>query len=109
MSVAYFGMENFMLYYYHYVPGRLRIQTPFIRRNVKNVTIFVRALLSLEGIRLIKTNPLIGSALIYFDEHKIKQKQIIGFLERQGYFILAKAKTSDQVIQHAAQKVLENL
>ena len=109
MSVAYFGMENFMLYYYHYVPGRLRIQTPFIRRSVKNVTIFVRTLMRLEGIISVKTNPLIGSALIYFDENKIKQKQIISFLEKQGYFILAKARTSDQIIQHAAEKVLENL
>ena len=98
-----------MVYYYHYVPGRLRIQTPFIRRNPRNVTTFVKTLRGLAGITSVKINPAIGSALIHFDENKIKHKQIIGFLEKQGYFILAKAKTSDQVIQYAAEKVLENL
>ncbi|HYA87927.1 MAG TPA: hypothetical protein VEI57_12780, partial [Nitrospirota bacterium] len=70
---------------------------------------FVKTLLGLEGITSVKTNPVIGSALIHFDESKIKYKQIIGFLEKHGFFILAKARTSDQVIQHAAEKVLENL
>jgi len=98
-----------MGYYYHYVPGRLRIQTPFIHRNRQNEMSFVRTILGLEGITSIKTNLVIGSALIYFDENKIKHKHIIGIIEKKGYFILAKASTSDQVIQRAAEKVLEHL
>lgn len=98
-----------MGYYYHYVPGRLRIQTPFIHGNPQNGTTFVKTVLALEGITSVKTNPVIGSALIHFDENKIKYKQIIGFLEKKGYFIFAKARTSDQVIKHAAEKVLEHL
>jgi copper chaperone CopZ len=96
-----------MDYYYHYVPGRLRIQTPFIHSNPQNAATLEKALRSLEGITSIETNPLTGSALILFDEKKIKHEQIIGFLEKQGYFVLAKAKTCDEVIEQATEKVLD--
>ncbi len=55
------------------------------------------------------TNPVIGSALIHFDEKKIKYEQLIAFLGKKGYFILSKAKTSDEVIEQAAEKVLNRL
>jgi len=98
-----------MGYYYHYVPGRLRIRTPFMHGNLQNGKTFARTVLALEGITSVKTNPVIGSALIHFDEKRIKHKQIIGFLEKKGYFSLAKARTSDQVIKHAAEMILEHL
>jgi copper chaperone CopZ len=102
-------MENSVDYYYHYVPGRLRIQTPFIHGNPQNATIFEKNVQGLEGITLVETNPVTGSALIHFDENKIKHEQIIAFLENEGYFILSKAKTSDEVIKQAAEKVLSRL
>ncbi len=96
-----------MDYYYHYVPGRLRIQTPFIRGNPQNAAIFEKNIQGLEGITSVETNPVTGSALILFDEKRIKYEQITSFLEKQGYFILSKAKTSDEVIEQAAEKVLD--
>lgn len=98
-----------MDYYYHYVPGRLRIQTPFIHGNPRNATIFEISIQGLEGITSVATNPVVGSALIHFDEKKIKYVQLIAFLEKEGYFILSKAKTSDEVIEQAAEKVLNRL
>jgi copper chaperone CopZ len=94
-------------YYYNYEPGRIRIQTPFIHGNQQNAATFVKTIQSLEGISSVETDTLTGSALILFDENKIKHQQIIGFLEKQGYFILSKAKTSDEVVEKAAEKVLE--
>ncbi|HYA88501.1 MAG TPA: cation transporter [Nitrospirota bacterium] len=96
-----------MDYYYSYVPGRLRIETPFIRDNPQNAAIVEKNVKSLEGITSVETNPLTGSALILFDENKIKHERIIDFLEKQGYFILSKAKTSDEVIEQATEKVLD--
>jgi copper chaperone CopZ len=98
-----------MDYYYHHVPGRLRIQTPFIHGNPRNAAIFERNIRALEGITSVKTKPLIGSALILFDENKVKYEQIIVFLEAEGYFVLSRAKTSDEVIEQAAEKVLNRL
>ncbi|HUI45152.1 MAG TPA: hypothetical protein VL122_04040 [Nitrospirota bacterium] len=96
-----------MDYYYNYVPGRLRIQTPFIHDNPQNAATFEKAIGCLEGITSVETNPVTGSALMHFDENKIKHEQIISFLEKQGFFILSKAKTSDEVIEQAAEKVLD--
>ena len=59
------------------------------------------------GITSVETNPLTGSVLIYFDENKIKHEQIISFLEKRGYFILSKAKTSDEIIEQAVEKIIE--
>lgn len=95
-----------MDYYYHCVPGRLRIQTPFIHGSPQNAAIFEKAIHALGGIKSVETNPVTGSALLYFDENQIKHEQIISFLEKHGYFILSKAKTSDEIIEQAAEKVL---
>ena len=96
-----------MDYYYHYVSGRLRIHTPFIHGNTENAATFEKTIHGLEGITSVETNPVTGSALIHFDENKIKLVQIIGFLEKQGYFIWSKAKTSDEIIEQAVEKVLD--
>jgi len=97
----------FVDYYYNYVPGRLRIQTPFIHGNPQNAATFEKTVRDLEGITSVETNPVTGSALIHFDENKIKHEQIISFLEKQGYFVLSQAKTSDDVIKQAAEKILD--
>jgi len=61
----------------------------------------------LEGITSVETDPVTGSALMHFDENKIKHGQIIAFLEKLGYFVLSQAKTSDEVVEQAAEKVLD--
>jgi len=96
-----------MDYYYNYVPGRLRIETPFIHGNPQNAATFEKSIHGLEGITSVETNPLTGSALMLFDEKKISHERIIDFLEKQGYFILSKAKTSDEVVEQATEKVLD--
>jgi copper chaperone CopZ len=107
VSTGNYHEENIMDYYYHYVPGRLRIQTPFIHGNPQNEATFEKSIQGLEGITSVETNSVTGSALIHFDEHKIKHEQIIDFLEKHGYFILSKAKTCDEVVEQAAEKVLD--
>jgi Heavy metal associated domain 2 len=95
-----------MDYYYHYVPGRLRIQTSFIHGNPQNAATVEKTIQGLEELLSVKAYPTTGSVSMYFDESKSKHEQIISFLEKKGYFILAKAKTSDEVIEQAAEKVL---
>jgi hypothetical protein len=56
----------------------------------------------LEGITSVETDAVTGSALFLFDENKIRYEQIIGFLEKHGYFILSEAKTSDVVKGHVS-------
>jgi len=107
VSIQYIREENSIDYYYHYVPGRLRIQTPFIYGNKQIAETLEKAVRTLEGITSVETNPVTGSALLHFDENKIKCKEICAFLEKQGYFILSQTKTSDEIIEQATEKVLE--
>ena len=84
-------------YYYNCEPGRLRIRTPYLHHNPQNAAVFEKSLKELSGIVSVETNALTGSALIHFDEKTLSSDQIVGFLEKHGYFILSKAKTSDEV------------
>ena len=96
-----------MDYYYNYEPGRLRIRTPYLHNNPQNAAAFEKNLRELRGILTVETNPLTGSALLHFDEKIISRDQLIGFLEKNRYFIFSEAKTSDEVIEQATEKVLD--
>ncbi len=96
-----------MEYYYNYETGRLRIRTPFLHHNEQNAATFTSNVKACKGVFSIETNPLTGSALILFDEHLLNRNQLIEFLEREDYFKLAEAKTSDQKIEETTAKVLD--
>jgi len=98
-----------MEYYIHYVPGRVRIQTPFIFKNPHNAEAFETYIRGINGIISVRTSIVTGSAKILFDETLIHCEQIIGILEKRGYFLLSKALTNDQVIKKATEKILEKL
>lgn len=107
--IAFFLYKGKMGYYIHYVPGRIRIQTPFLHNNPRNVAEFETYIKGVKGIISIKYSIVAGSATILFNEKIINCEQIIGILERRGYFSLSKAETSDQVIKKATEKILEKL
>jgi copper chaperone CopZ len=96
-------------YYIHYVPGRIRIQTPFLHNNPRNAEEFEAYIKGIKGIISVKSSLVAGSAIMLFDEKIINCEQLIGILERHGYFLLSKAETSDQVIKRATEKFLEKL
>jgi len=95
-----------MDYYFNYEPGRLRIKTPYVYHNKQQAESFKKTVGELKGIVSVETNPVTGSALIHFDESILTHDQLLGFLEKHGYFIMAQAKTLDEVIEHASEKVL---
>ncbi len=96
-----------MEYYIHYVPGRIRIETPVIRENPEKAEQFQTFIKGIEGITAVETHTVTGSAVLHFDEKKINCEQVIGILEKYGYFCLAKAETCDQYIEKATEKALE--
>jgi copper chaperone CopZ len=101
------GRENsFMEYYIHYVPGRMRIQTPKLHENTGNAEQFERFVKGIEGVTAVETHTVTGSAIIHFDEKRINCEQVIGILEKKAYFSLVHAETSDEVIEKTTEKVL---
>lgn len=57
-----------MSVYVHYVPGRLRIKTPALRRAPAAAAVGQARLAALPGVRAVAVNPLTGSALVHFAE-----------------------------------------
>jgi hypothetical protein len=100
------GMNGVKEYYIHYVPGRIIIQTPILHENPDNAEQFERFMKVIKGITAVETHPITGTAIIHFDEKKINCEQLIGILEIKAHFSLAHAKTSDEVIEKTAEKVL---
>ncbi|HAM50528.1 MAG TPA: hypothetical protein DCP92_07445 [Nitrospiraceae bacterium] len=96
-----------MQYYIHYIPGRMRIQSPVLYENpakAKEFEIFVKGL---DGISAVEIHAATGSAIMHFDEKKINCEQLIGILEKHNYFRLAEAETCDELIEKTTEKVLD--
>lgn len=97
----------YMKYYIHYVPGRMRIESPVLHDNTANAKEFETLIKGLNGISAIEIHAATGSAIIHFDEKKINCEQIIGILEKHGYFRLSEAETCDERVEKTTEKVLE--
>jgi copper chaperone CopZ len=96
-----------MKYYIHYVPGRMRIESPVLHDNTAKAKEFETFIKGFNGISAIEIHAATGSAIIHFEEKKINCEQIIGILEKHGYFNLSRAETCDEVIEKTTEKVLE--
>ena len=96
-----------MKYYIHYVSGRIRIQTPVIHDNSQKGEEFRIFIKGFKGILEVEIHTITGSAIICFDEKIINCEQIIGIIEKHGYFRLAEAQTADEVIENTTKKVVE--
>ena len=96
----------YMKYYIHSVPGRMRIESPVLHDNPVKAKEFETFIKRLKGISAIEIHASTGSAIIHFDE-KINCEQIIGILEKNGYFRLTEAETCDDRVEKTIEKVLE--
>jgi hypothetical protein len=95
-----------MSYYFHNVPGRLRIKTPRIKGNKDGALELQRWVSSMNGIRSAEANPLTGSLVIHFDEKRTCPESITHALSKAGYFDRSKAIDNDQYIYSLASSVL---
>lgn len=93
-----------MSYYLHNVPGRLRVKSPLLRRNSIAGDEVRKALSTIGGVATVDFNPTTGSLLINYNHKTTKHEDIIGLLERKGYFDRTKAESNEGYIQTAAQK-----
>jgi len=98
--------NNTMQYYIHYVPGRIRIQTPKLHENAGNAAQFEKFMKAIKGVTAVETHVVTGSAIIHFNEKTINCEQVIGILEKEAYFCLAHAETCDEVIEKTTERVL---
>jgi heavy-metal-associated domain-containing protein len=94
-----------MTYYYHDVPGRLRVKSPKLKGDhtqCRSVQDFVA---SHDGVHAVAANPVTGSVVVNYDPKCTTSKGIMEILSQGGYFHPEKAVTTDRYINSSAQKV----
>jgi copper chaperone CopZ len=80
-----------MCYYFHNVPGRLRVKTPLVKENRKCIKEVETLLGGIKGINSTTINPFTGSIVISYDAQMVNCEEILDNLEKNGYFDLSKA------------------
>jgi copper chaperone CopZ len=93
-----------MSHYFHVVPGRLRIKSPFIKE--KNSVGEVEGLLAtIHGIKSFDINTVTGSILINYNPKVVTSEKIISVFKKAGYFDPSKAITNDHYIHTAVSSI----
>ncbi len=93
-----------MSYYVHHVPGRLRVKTPFIKKDPLVAGQIEKLLTSMPGITSVIANQLTGSVVVNFDSTILDPQRILDVLKLNGYFDPSKAVTSEQYIEEGLSK-----
>lgn len=93
-----------MSYYFHHVQGRLRVKTPFIKRNSSAAEAIKKLLGEIQGIERAEINTMTGSAVIHYEPKAVSSQEILNLLEEAGYFDLSKAVTNDQHVYAAVAR-----
>jgi hypothetical protein len=96
--------EKTMGYYYHDVPGRLRIKSPFLKRNPGLARELQAELSQIWGVGEVTVSTVTGSVVVWYEPKTIHPEAILGRLERRGCFDASKAVTNDQRIHAAATR-----
>ena len=94
-----------MSYYLHHVPGRLRVKTPYIKKNRFIVEEIKQWLNSLPGIDFYEINTVTGSIVINYNPRETTEDTIISLLEEAGHFDSSLAITNDQYIHTAVSRI----
>jgi Heavy metal associated domain 2 len=93
-----------MSYYIHNVPGRLRIKSPLLRRNREVGDELRKTLSTIRGVATVDFNPTTGSLLINYNHKTTQHEDIVGLLERKGYFDRTRATTNEGYLHATAEK-----
>jgi hypothetical protein len=64
----------------HALDGRLRIRLGSIKRNLQAAASVTQSLLSLDGVKAVRANPVTGSVLVHYDPWRISQTDLLELL-----------------------------
>ena len=94
------------MFYIHNVPGRVRIISDVIKRNLQcKLPMKFRKLLStLAGVCTAQVNLTTGSILIHYNQKEVKGRDIVDLLERKGYFERNKTISNDEYFRNGLSK-----
>ncbi len=93
-----------MSYYFHNVPGRMRVKIPALQGRPTRISAVENLLLNLTGIEKIKTNPVTCSVIVNYDPDLLDPQEIIQLLIDHHYFDASAAISHDEHVQNAATR-----
>jgi hypothetical protein len=96
-----------MGFYFHNVPGRLRVKSVYVKRNERKIIDIMNKLSVMEGVLNVQANPLTGSFVVNYDKNMQNEKEILKFFEREGVFDSSKAVDTDRYLENMASKAGE--
>lgn len=94
-----------MQYYYHDVPGRLRVRSPKLKGNPAQCRTVEDFLGRHVGVQAVSANPVTGSVVVNYDPKHASSKALMDTLSREGYFHVEKAVTSERYINDSTGKI----
>lgn len=86
-------------------PGRLRIESPVLKHNEQKCAAFQEFVQGIGGVSSVDMKPELGSATIHYDPKALDHLRLIGLFEKTGYFDHMQARTPDDVLETAIEKV----
>jgi Heavy metal associated domain 2 len=90
-----------MTYYYHHVPGRMRVKLPALKNHLVEKAEIETMLLALAGVNSVAINSITGSVIIIYDPEATGPEPIIGLFKTLGLFDENLAVSVDQQMQSA--------
>ena len=96
--------EN-MTYYFHEVPGRLRIKIPALRRNSILAADIHDLLDGLSGIESTSVNIVTGSIIVHYDPERLSSCAILTLLSREEYIDMAKGLSTERQLENTLSSV----
>ncbi len=95
-----------MGYYFHGVPGRVRIKSPFVKgMNDDDLAGLKGFLHSISGIKSFAINTVTGSIVINYQPKVIAENEMVTRLRMAGYFDPSRAITNDHYIYNAISSI----
>ncbi len=94
-----------MSYYFHGVPGRLRIKSPLVKGMNSDGVVGIEGLLySISGIKSFDINTITGSIVVNYQPKVVMEEDIVERLRLAGYFDPSRAITNDHYIYNAVSR-----
>ena len=74
-----------MTYYLHETPGRLRVRTPILKRNIAEARRVSDTFTKIRGVQKVTINTTTGSITIRYCERTLCPSQVINHLCKHGF------------------------
>jgi Heavy metal associated domain 2 len=91
-------------YYFHSVPGRLRVRCPRLKGDRRAAAALRRLLRRLVGVTAVAVNHVTGSVLVHYRLEQVSHTDLLAILSDAGHFDTAQAVTQDEYIRAAVSR-----